>query len=125
MNRAAFMLYGIFFAWPLWSFRHSISVSGLLIFGGFVFCSLLGFGYSFVRNPRSRWVLAALGLLIPVAFWTSMCLLVFRRSAWWEWLCVLPVWLGIPATLAVSLFTDQKTREYFAAKPTESGCGEV
>src|SRR4051812_2289917 len=81
LNRVAFLLYAIFFTWPLWSFRHSISVRGLFIFGGFVFCGLLGFGYTFVRVPRSRWVLAILGLLIPAAFWFSMCLLVFSRPA--------------------------------------------
>lgn len=117
LNRLAFLLYAIFFAWPLWCFRHTISVSGLVIFSSFVFCSLLGLGYSFIRVGRSRWILAVLGLVIPIVFWTSMCLMEFSRPAWWEWpfgaMFALVVWFGIPIMLAVSLFRDRKTSEYF------------
>jgi len=44
-------------------------------------------------------------------------LMEFSRPAWWEWpfdiLFVLVVWFGIPILLAVSLFRDKKTCEYF------------
>src|SRR6266516_8016613 len=113
LNRAAFLLYAVLFTWPLWVFRHIISAQGLLILGSFVLCSWLGFGYSFVRNRRSRWVLATLGLLIPAGFWASMCLLIFSRPAWWEWPFALFVRFAIPVPLAVSLFRDRKTCEYF------------
>jgi len=117
LNRAAFTIYAFFFAWPLWSFRHTISLSGLIIFTSFVFCSLLGLGYSFIRIRRSRWILAVLGLVIPAVFWTSMCLMEFSRPAWWEWpldaVFALVVWFGFPILLAVSLFRDRKTSEYF------------
>ena len=117
LNRVAFTIYAAFFAWPLWSFRHTASVSGLVIFSGFVFCSLLGLGYTFIRVRRSRWILAVLGLVIPAVFWSGMSLMEFSRPAWWEWpfdiLFVLVVWFGIPILLAVSLFRDKKTSEYF------------
>ena len=117
LNRVAFLVYAIFFAWPLWHFRHTVAVSGLVIFGSFVFCSLLGLGYSFVRVSRSRWILAVLGLVIPGAFWTTMSLMFFSRPAWWEWplvvVLILVGWMGIPILLAVSLFRDRKTSEYF------------
>jgi hypothetical protein len=113
LNRAAFIIYTAFFAWPLWAFRHTISASGLVIFGAFVFCSLLGLGYTFVRIRRSRWILALFGLLIPAAFWISMCLIVFSRPAWWEWPFALTLWFSIPLSLVVPLFKDKKTIEYF------------
>ena len=113
LNRAAFMIFAAFFAWPLCAYRHTISVSGCIIFGSFILCSLLGFGYTFIRIRRSRWILTLFGLLIPAAFWTLMCLVVFRRPAWWEWPFALMLWIGIPVFLAVSLFKDKKTIEYF------------
>jgi hypothetical protein len=61
---------------------------------------------------------AVLGLLIPAAFWTGMCLMgIFSRPAWWEWpldiLFSLVALLGIPIVLAASLFRDKKTSEHF------------
>jgi hypothetical protein len=113
LNRSAFIIYAAFFAWPLWAYRYTISASGCVIFGCFILCSLLGFGYTFIRIRRSRWILTLFGLLIPAAFWTLMCLIVFSRPAWWEWPFVLILWFCIPIFLAVSLFKDKKTIEYF------------
>lgn len=113
LNRVAFMIYAAFFAWPLCAYRHTISVSGCIIFGSFILCSLLGFGYTFIRIPRSRWILTLFGIVIPAAFWTLMCLMIFSRPVWWEWPFALVIWFGIPISLAVSLFTDKKTSEYF------------
>ena len=117
LNRVAFAIYAILFAWPLCMFRHSISAPGSAIFSGFVFCSLLGLGYTFVRVRRSRWILAVLGLVIPGVLWTSMYLMEFSRPAWWEWpfdiLFALVVCFGFPILLAVSLFGDKRTSEYF------------
>ena len=118
LNRAAFMIYATFFAWPLWAFRHSISVSGCIIFGSFVLGSLIGFGYTFVRIRQSRWILTLFGLLIPAAFWTLMCLIVFSRPVWWEWPFALMLWFSIPIGLAVSLFKDKKSIEYFTPSAT-------
>jgi hypothetical protein len=101
----------------LWSFRHSISISGLVIFTSFVFCSLLGLGYTFIRVRRSRWILSVLGLVIPAVFWASMCLMEFSRPAWWEWpfdILFAPVlWFGFPIMFVAALFRDKKTSEYF------------
>jgi hypothetical protein len=117
LNRAAFLLYAILFSWPLWYFRQVISVGGLLIFYSFVFCSLLGLGYSFIRISRSRWILAVLDLVIPGVFWTLMLREFSRPTAWWEWVLdtvvALGMWFGFPIMLATSLFWDRKTREYF------------
>jgi len=116
LNRAAFLIYAAFFSWPWWHFRHTIVASGLVIFGSFIFCSLLGFGYSFIRMRRSRWILAVLGIAIPAAFWTLM-IPEFSRPAWWELpldiVLVSVIWMGIPIMLVVALFRDKKTSEYF------------
>ncbi|MGA2788118.1 MAG: hypothetical protein ABSF60_11380 [Verrucomicrobiota bacterium] len=117
LNRVVFTIYAVLFGWPMWSFRHFMVLSGWVIFSSFVFCSLLGFAYTFIRVRRSRWILTVLGLLIPAAFWTFMCLMEFSRPAWWEWpldiIFMLVVWFGYPILLAVSLFRDKKTSEYF------------
>jgi hypothetical protein len=115
LNRVAFLVYAALFSWPLWAFRHTVSAKGIMVFGAFVTCSLLGLGYSFVRIPRSRWVVAILALLIPVVFWGLMCLFVFSRPAWWEWPLALFIWFAIPVSLAASLFRDEKARDYFTA----------
>ncbi len=54
LNRAAFLVYAIFFAWPLWRYRHTAALSGWFIVGSFEFCSLVGLGFSFVRISCSR-----------------------------------------------------------------------
>jgi len=117
LNRVTFTIYAAFFAWPLWNFRHTASVSGVIVFSSFVVCSLLGLGYTFVRVRRSRWILAVLGLVIPAVFWSGMISMEFSRPARWEWpfdiLFALTGWFGIPILLAVSLFRDKKTSEYF------------
>jgi Zn-dependent protease with chaperone function len=117
-NRAAFTIYAVLFGGPMWSFRHIMVLSGWAIFGSFVFCSLLGFAYTFIRLRRSRWILAVLDLAIPAAFWTLMCITEFSRPAWWAWpfaiVFALVVWFGIPTALAILLFKDQKTNAYFA-----------
>src|SRR5208283_3169806 len=113
LNRAAFLLYAIFFSWPLWYFRQVIAVGGLLTFYSFVFCSLLGLGYSFIRVRRSRWIIAVLDLAIPGAFWALMLPEFSRPTAWWDWvLCtvvVLGLWFGFPILLATASFWDKKT----------------
>ncbi|HEY4415099.1 MAG TPA: hypothetical protein VGO57_05355 [Verrucomicrobiae bacterium] len=117
LKRVVFIIYALFFAWPLWSFRHTISGSGLVVFTSYVFCSLLGLGYTFVRVRHARLILAVLGLLIPSVFWTSMCLMEFSWPTLWESpfdiSLVLVVWLGYPILLAVALFKDKRTNEYF------------
>jgi hypothetical protein len=117
LNRVAFTIYAVLFGWPMWGFRHVMVLSGWIIFSSFVFCSLLGFAYTFIRIRRSRWILAVLGLLIPAAFWTGMCLMEFSRpQAWWDWLLDIPAFFLpfiIPACLAWILFKDKKTDEYF------------
>jgi hypothetical protein len=121
LNRVAFLIYSLVFAWPIWRWGHAIAVSGHLIFDGFIFCSLLGLFYSFIRARRSRWFLAVLGILIPAAFW-SLMLPQFSRPAWWEWpidvAIVLFVWMGIPIMLVTSLFRHKKTSQYFTDDAT-------
>ena len=117
LNRVAFTIYAVLFGWPMWGLRHVMVLSGWIIFSSFVFCSLLGFAYTFIRIRRSRWILAVLGLLIPAAFWTAMCLMEFSRpQAWWDWLLDIPAFFLpfiIPVCLAWILFKDKKTDEYF------------
>jgi hypothetical protein len=117
LNRIAFAIYAMIFAWPMWSFRHTMSVAGGVVFSSFVFCSLLGLFYTFVRARRSRWILAVIGLVVPAVFWTFMCLMEFSRPVWWEWpidiLIALGLWFGYPILLAVSLFKHKKTSDYF------------
>lgn len=123
LNRVAFTIYGVFFAWPMWRFRHAMALSGWVIFSSFVFWSFLGLACTFIRLRWSRWVSAFLGLVIPAVFWTSMCAMEFSRPAWREWplviLFVFVVWLGFPILLATSLFWDKKTSQYFTSgRPT-------
>lgn len=117
LNRAVFVGYSIFFSWPLWTYRGTISAGGLIIFTSFVFLSLIGLGYSFIRLQQSRWVLTVLNLAIPAVFWTFMCLTVFSKPAWWEWpldiFFASVIWLGYPSLLAASLFRDKKTSDFF------------
>jgi hypothetical protein len=41
----------------------------------------------------------------------------FSRPAWWKWpfdaVFALVMWFGIPIVLAISLFHDRKTSDYF------------
>jgi hypothetical protein len=113
LNRLAFSIYCIFFGWPLPEYRQGDSWLGLLIWGAFVGCSVLGFGYTFVRAPRARWIVATLGLAIPSAFWTMMIIFIFSRPAWWEWPLAVGMLLSIPIALVLILFRDKKTAEYF------------
>ncbi len=123
LNRVAFAIYAFFFSWPMWSLRDVMVLSGWAILGSFVFCALLGFACTFIRLRRSRWILAVLGLAIPAAFWTGMCILEFSRPEWWEWpfviVVALVVWMGLPIALAASLFLDSKTSEYFTTPGAE------
>ncbi len=55
-----------------------------------------------------------------------MSLMEFSRPAWWEWpfvvILILGLWMGIPIMLAISLFRDRETREYFTQKALHSDC---
>jgi multisubunit Na+/H+ antiporter MnhB subunit len=117
LNRIAFALYAALFLWPLWQDHHTISPVGLMSFVSLLFVSLLGLFFSCVRAPHSRWILALLGILIPAIVFIAMCLTVWSRpQAWWDWLLSMLTalaWFAIPIALAVSLFKDAKTHEYF------------
>jgi|GEM_PF-3674706 hypothetical protein len=117
LNRLAFILYALFFFWPVWKSRHTASVSGTVLLLIMVFFSLLGLFYTSVRALHSKWILAILGILIPAVFWSSMCLLEFSRpEEWWEWpldLLMVGAWFAIPIALAMILFRDKKSSEYF------------
>jgi len=97
----------------VWRFHRTGSFDGLLEMQGYTFLNLLGFIYTFVRARRSQWVLAILGILIPAVALAVMLWLVFSWPAWWEWPIILPFIFTMPVILAVSLFRDKKTSEYF------------
>lgn len=115
--RVLFVACAFYFSSFVWRERHVGSLEGLFILGGFVFCSLLGVFYTCIRAPRSRWVLALLGILIPAVVLVGMCRMIFSRpEAWWDWLlCGLETAaaFALPVTFAVALFRDKKTDEYF------------
>jgi amino acid transporter len=109
LNRIAFALYVGFFGSFLWRVHSIASVEGTAIFLGMIFFCVPGLFYSFVRARRSRWIMAALGLLIPGLVFTSMCLLEFSRpeglSDWFLFvLAALVYWFAIPIMLALLLF---------------------
>ena len=114
LYRVAFAACAYYFGSFVWQERRVGSLVGLLELQAFTFFSLLGLIYTCVRARRSRWVLAILGILIPAVILAGMLWLVFSRPAWWEWPFTLFVWFVMPVTLAVSLFRDKKTSEYFS-----------
>ena len=101
----------------LWTYRFACSVQGWLAIGGIIFPSLLGFIFTCIRAPHSRWILAGLGILIPISLFTGTCFLEFSRpEAWWDLLLslLLPVtWLCMLVTWGLFLFKHQKTNDYF------------
>lgn len=120
----AVLLYRVFFGagafylgWFVWRERHIGSLEGLFILSGFAGYSLLGCFYTWIRSPRSRWVLAWLGILIPAVAYVGLCCMIFSQpEAWWDWLlCGLmtATVFALPVTFAVFLFRDKKTNEYF------------
>jgi len=118
LNRMAFALCAVVFAWLIWHFRHDIGLKGWLMFGSFIFCSLLGLIYSCVRARWSRLVLVILDLLIPLLFW--VCFFA-PPPHWWQWLIQIPAFcipFIIPALLAWTLFKHRRTDEYFTRKAT-------
>ncbi|MEJ0088539.1 MAG: hypothetical protein WDM80_02070 [Limisphaerales bacterium] len=122
-SRIAFSLYIAFFTWPLWKFRHTISKEGIIVFGCFLFFSLLGIFYSFVRARHSRWIMSAIMISIPAIVLFEMYLMKIFSSpqTWWEWLLEpLPlfVWFAFPATFSYLLFKDKKAKEYFTGAVT-------
>jgi hypothetical protein len=113
LYRVAFAAFAVYVGSFVWQFRRIGSVEGLLELEGLLFFGLLGFVYTFVRARRSQWVLALLGILIPAVTFAMMQWLVFSWPAWWEWPIILLMIFTVPVTLAVSLFRDKKTSEYF------------
>ena len=113
LYRSAFAACAIYFGVFVWQERRIGSFAGLLELQAFTFFSLLGLVYTCVRARHSRWILATLGILIPAVILAGLLWLVFSRPAWWEWPIVLLMWFTVPVTLAVALFTDKKTSEYF------------
>ena len=99
LYRVAFATCAFYFGSFVWQERRIGSVVGLVELQTLTFLSLLG--------------LAILGILIPAAILTAMLWLVFSRPAWWEWLFALLMFFTVPVTLAVSLFRDKRTSEYF------------
>jgi hypothetical protein len=115
LNRVAFLLYSILFTWPVWSFGlQNIVMSGMLLFEGFIFCSVLGLFYTFVRARRARWVLAVLGILIPAVFWSLMSFDGSTWGEWWWWPLEAVDMMGIPVCLVMSLF-GKKESAYFTS----------
>jgi hypothetical protein len=111
--RVAFAACAAYFGSFVWQERRIGSFVGLLELQSFTFFSLLGLIYTCIRARRSRWILAILGILIPAVILSVMLWLVFSRPAWWEWPFALLMFFTVPVTLALSLFRDKKTSEYF------------
>lgn len=115
--RLALGLYSAGLLWAIWDSRSSATISGVITLGTPASLSLLALVYSFRKTRLSRWLLAAVVLLVPVSFWsTSLLLGIFTWPSWWEWPLVLPVMLGLPAAIAIGLFLDKQSDGYFAHK---------
>ncbi|MGD0814378.1 MAG: hypothetical protein ABSA83_12295 [Verrucomicrobiota bacterium] len=111
LNRIAFTLYAAFFGACSWRIHRFAAVEGMAIFLCMFLFSVLGLISSFIRARRSRWIMAALDLLIPGIVFIGMCLMEWSRpEGWVDWLfsalVALVVWFGIPLSLALSLFKD-------------------
>jgi peptidoglycan/LPS O-acetylase OafA/YrhL len=111
LNRIAFALYAAFLGSFLWRIHHTASMEGTAIFLCMFLFSVLGLVSSCIRARRSRWIMAAVGLLIPGIVFIGMCLMEWSRpEGWLEWLFsglfALVIWFGIPIVLALSLFKD-------------------
>ena len=107
--RVEFLAFAIGSICSAWQERRSdLNIDLVVLF------SLFGLVSTWMRISRSRWFLAVLGNLIPAAFFV-LCILGSDLSemAWWKWPIGLVVWFAVPVTLAVSLFIDKKTSEYF------------
>jgi peptidoglycan/LPS O-acetylase OafA/YrhL len=113
LYRIAFAVCVIYFGSLVWRERRIGSFVGLLELQTFTFFSLLGLIYTCIRARRSRWILAVLGILIPAVILAAMLWVVFSHPAWWEWPFLVLMFFTVPVTLAVSLFRDKKTSEYF------------
>lgn len=116
--RLGFAAFGCYLGVFVFRTRQIGALDGLLILDCLFFCSLLGLVYSFIRAPRSRWVVAISGVVIPIAVFAGMCLMVWSRpTAWWDWVLSAllggAVWFGAPIGFAVALFKDRKAEEYF------------
>ncbi len=120
LNRLALTLYAGALGFILWRYRSVGSSEGLLVIGSFAGLSAVALSYTFIRSPWSRWLIAGATIAIPAAWFASMSRLVWSRpTAWWDWaLCALLslALASIPGYLALCLFTDRKTREYFEAR---------
>ena len=95
--------------------HHGSPLSGVLVLAGFPFCSLVGLVATCIRVSWSRWILAALGILIPAVVFGALMFLSYH-AGWWDWLfgvvfCL--ALLGVPTCGAFALFKDKMTSEYF------------
>jgi hypothetical protein len=128
LNRVVFAVYAMYFSSFLWNNGHGSSFEGWLVLGGLTFFSLLGFIYTCVRAPHSRWILAVLDTLIPAFVFVGMCLMIWSRpEAWWDWLLCLTLgpimWFSLPVVFAVILFKDKKAGVYFTSLATNNRAG--
>jgi hypothetical protein len=111
LNRIAFALYAAVFGSALWRFHHTATVEGTAILLCMFYSSVLGLISSCIRARRSRWIMAALVLLIPGIVFIGMCFMEWSRpEGWLDWLFSglfgLVGWFGIPIALALSLFKN-------------------
>lgn len=114
--RCLFIACLFYFGSLLLEFRHSGTLAGWLIIASFPFCALLGLFFTFIRAPLSRWILSAIGILIPGVVLGAIDFWLLPNQGWFDTLGGLLFWcaiVGQPAIWALALFKDQKTKAYF------------
>ena len=95
----------------MWDIHRTASVQAAAFFLVMVLLSVLGFVTSCIRARRSRWIMAALDLLLSGLVFILMCLMEFSRPVGFsDWILsgmiVLLGWFGIPILLALSFFKN-------------------
>jgi hypothetical protein len=123
LARGLFVCVASLFAW-LWAANSATSGGGKMVFSIYLAACLIGFLGSFVRLRPSRFLVAFLLVAIPVSIFLPMDVLVLR-GAWWEWLLMVPVQLGIPGALAWYILKSPDIRRFYGSRelPADEGNG--
>lgn len=107
-----------------WLGSSSPSLGGQFLFGGIVGISSLSFAASFFRLRAALIVVVLFVIAVPLVIFLMIDIFVLR-GAWWEWLIMFPVQMGIPLALAFYLWRSPSVREYFSPSETRISSEEA